>query len=427
MMPECLDYLRSHPGWHPLLLALREKSRSARGLHGTIVLTEPDAAARTVLSGLLGRDFSAASVPGELRLSVRELQAAWQRSRFQSLGLEDVLQAYFGGYLSHQQDKAREEEIRQRFFDGLMREIKEPSMIAWLNHSVQNGPAYRLLMRHYKEQPDELRHILIWLAPGLARLPLQPPGSVAVFAAELCRDPHALDVGSLGAQLLYHILAFRQGCAFPDTAESRQELLFRVGIISNELMNFTICSGFHAADGVDLHEGWEAFYRCDEPLNISLRNLATITRVWSDSDEIFIFENPSVFAYVQEQCRDLKPALICSNGQVKLSTWSLLDKALHPGLRIHYAGDFDVGGLLIAESFRHRYGERLVFWRYSVQDYRRVLSDKPIPPQRVKLLEKVRSPELLPLVAAMREEKRAAFQESLLEEYVKDVRLKGAK
>ena len=83
-----------------------------------------------------------------------------------------------------------------------------------------------------------------------------------------------------------------------------------------------------------------------------------------------------------------------------------------------YAGDFDPEGLLIAEKLKKRYGDRLAFWKYEPGMYLKYMSEEKLTNQRIKKLDGVRDATLHKIAELMREEGRAAYQESMLEEYL---------
>ena len=51
------------------------------------------------------------------------------------------------------------------------------------------------------------------------------------------------------------------------------------------------------------------------------------------------------------------------------------------------------------------------------QDYDKAMSEKPISERRMKMLERITDSGLLPVVERMREEKRAGYQEKLINLY----------
>ena len=98
----------------------------------------------------------------------------------------------------------------------------------------------------------------------------------------------------------------------------------------------------------------------------------------------------------------------------KLSSLLLLDLLARSSVRIYYAGDFDPEGLLIAQKLKQYYQGEMIFWHMTSQDYDQAMSKETISDRRLKMLERITDPGLLPAVERMREEKKAGYQEKLI-------------
>ena len=83
----------------------------------------------------------------------------------------------------------------------------------------------------------------------------------------------------------------------------------------------------------------------------------------------------------------------------------------------YYAGDYDPEGFQIAERLRERYGNRVKFWNYSKENYKKYLSNVKISDSRLSILSNIQSVELQDIKKTMQEEKKATYQENMLESY----------
>ena len=88
--------------------------------------------------------------------------------------------------------------------------------------------------------------------------------------------------------------------------------------------------------------------------------------------------------------------------------------------KLYYAGDYDPEGLLIAQNLKQRYEEKLIIWNYNVEWYQRYRSDVILKETRLKKLDKIYVQELLKLKECIKREKKAAYQEVMLQGYVID-------
>ena len=110
---------------------------------------------------------------------------------------------------------------------------------------------------------------------------------------------------------------------------------------------------------------------------------------------------------------------MCGNGQTRLATLVLLD-LFGSDAEFWYAGDYDPEGLLIAQRLKERYGERLHFWQYRREFYEKYRSDVEISDRSIKKLDRVYREELQDIKQAMKRQKKAAYQEAMLGEYLGD-------
>jgi len=115
--------------------------------------------------------------------------------------------------------------------------------------------------------------------------------------------------------------------------------------------------------------GWRAFYEQGEPLQVSIWNISKIDKVISPENKVYVFENPTVFSEVLYRIGNIKPSLICTFGNFKLASLILMDKLVKSGAKIYYSGDFDPEGIVMSDKLKQRYGEKLVLWRYTKEDY----------------------------------------------------------
>lgn len=150
-------------------------------------------------------------------------------------------------------------------------------------------------------------------------------------------------------------------------------------------------------------------------------NLALVA-LEKQSYKVFVFENPAVSydLVIQYQDKEIKPSLVCTSGQPTLSALTLLDHLIKSGTMIYYSGDFDPEGLQMADNLKKRYEDRLNFLEMTVENYLKLKSEVNIT-SRIKKLDRISSEKLSPLVLALRNYKKAGYQELLIKEYRKRI------
>ena len=178
----------------------------------------------------------------------------------------------------------------------------------------------------------------------------------------------------------------------------------------DEISNAVTVYGLRAleADGT-YHPGLEGFAERREPVQVPLRVLAAWRQVRCFGNQAYVVENPSVFALLARG----KRTVVCGNGQPRLALLQLLELMGQAKIHVFYAGDLDPEGLLIAQNLKKRYTGIFSFWHMGLEDYWASYPRTMISPRRLKLLERITDPELLPVAELLRERKQAGYQENI--------------
>ena len=251
------------------------------------------------------------------------------------------------------------------------------------------------------------------LYPEFERLP--------IFAQRTIGNPHEFDSNTLAGKLLVHA-AFslsEDEVAFPKTTEERVDLLATLQIVQDDLWNFVTCQGLRGLHGGAVHPVWQAALEMKSALNMPMRELMRINHVEpAVGQRVWVVENSSVASTLMD-ANPVAP-IICTHGQLRMASWRLLDLlAQNEGVIVHYSGDLDPEGLLIAQKIMKRYPGRVVLWRMDEESYERGKSEKILSEERVMKLQKVDI--LQNVVAQMQDEKRASYQEGWLDLLIEDI------
>lgn len=421
---EAVEYFKKKPVYEKLFNEFKKKYESHGKIGGIAVLTGLSTGDKEDISSFLMKDFTSEE---EVRVSAKLFEKALLKSRFSSLTTLDIITRYFGIKLRTNKEKSEEDVGKRAEYLAELTGYTDKAYIKeWLTGVFCTGADGAVVIaRSYNADKNELKIILQKLIKAIPMLPYFQGGKkkelLAVFAAQAAGNPHFFDDNTLVGNLLTAFLReyFRFG--YEDDlseAENRSKVLFKAGLIKDTLSNDVIAYGIRGrcVDG-SLHQGMEGFLHQKEPVKLSLLTLANLEETFTNSVDrrIYIVENPAVFSILIS--RFPERAFICSYGQIRRAVFILLD-LFDKNTVFSYAGDFDPEGLLIAEKLKKRYGDRLAFWKYEPDIYLKYLSEEKLTKQRIKKLDGVRDNTLLQIAELMREEGRAAYQESMLEEYV---------
>ncbi len=424
LINECVSYFKKSSAFQKLLAGFWEKYRSLGHWGGTVTLKGLSREEKAALSGFFAKDFIGMQ---SIRITATQMEKALKSTRFAELEWEDILEQYFGRSLvTKQADLAAKKTQKDSFFKEVLSPFGDSEAGQWLQSVLeQRAGGYGLIMQHYREDPLQLKKELQDVLHAVRHLPdpkqVQRKKLLAVLAAEVTGDPHAFDDGTFADKLLRAFLQKKTGMqrrSGISETEYKKELYYQAGIIKDEVSNDVLVYGIRGEDDFGrIHKGMDGFCRRREPVRLTLQTVGNLETITGSDNRVYILENPAVFSVLID--RYPAQSFVCGNGQLNLATYLLLDK-LAESAKLYYAGDYDPEGLLIAQNLKLRYGNDLILWNYDPEWYKRYHTDVVLKETRLKKLEKIHVQELLELKEQMKREKKAAYQEAMLQTYVMD-------
>lgn len=421
LLKECVSYFKSNSGFKRTLEIIRKKYKSLGSLGGTVVLNNLKEEEKEALTGLFRKDYYKKSTSFKVEAFIKALD----NTKFSGIVFDKVLEGYFGEtILSNKEEKLIYETEKQTYFEEIIEEFKGTRAEEWLLYFLKTKEnAYRLANLKYDEDKLQLKKNLIYVCSGYNSLSFEEKSAVrlALFSSNITTNPHSFDTNTECGNLLVYAICYSLELKYPENAEELNELLYKAGIIKDEVSNFTLCSGVLAYNEEVEHMGWRGFYECEEPLQVSLWNISKIDKVISPNNKVYVFENPTVFSEILYKTGKMKPSLICTLGNFKLASLILMDKLVQSGAKIYYSGDFDPEGIVMADKLKQRYGENVALWRYSKEDYINIKSSVQLEDYRIKKMNNIKSEELREIVEFICINKTAAYQELLIDDYIGDI------
>ncbi|WP_297428859.1 TIGR02679 domain-containing protein [Clostridium sp.] len=423
LLKECVSYFKSNSGFKRTLESIRKKYKSLGSLGGTVVLNNLKEDEKEALTGLFRKDYYKKSTSFKVEAFIKALE----NTKFSGVIFDKVLEGYFGEYLlSNKEEKSIYKTEKQEYFEKIIEKLKGTRAEKWLLYFLKTKEnAYRLVNLKYDEDKLQLKKNLIYVCSGYNSLSFKEKSTVrlALFSSNITTNPHSFDTNTECGNLLLYAICYSLEIKYPENAEELNEVLYRAGIIKDEVSNFTLCSGVLAYNEEVEHIGWRGFYESQEPLQVSLWNISKIDKVISPNNKVYVFENPTVFSEILYRIGNVKPSLICTFGNFKLAALILMDKLIKNGAKIYYSGDFDPEGIVMADKLKQRYGESLALWRYTKEDYIGIKSSVKLEDYRIKKMNNIKSLELKNIVEIICINKSAGYQELLVEKYIEDIKI----
>ncbi len=426
MLDGCVKYFKDNKAFRRFFLELRKKWKIYGKSSGYIIMKNATIEEREAIKLVMGKNYGGP----DIKVKVSEFEAALQETKFKGVGLQALLEVYFSESMDTNKDVRLEKAGKKRkFLEEIQEELAEKyereGSMAWLQRALSEKKyGYNLMAAEYERSSKDLRAMLFYIFEAVHRL--QPLDyrkiRLAVLSAEVTSNPHYLDRGSTAGKLLIHVLRFINHMPETQNAEEILELYYLSGIQPDDISSHTVLYGISLYTEKGPHMAYEVFIKEEEPYHVSLSNLNKIVKADCKSKAVFIVENQMVFSYLCERIAGLPVAMMCTSGQMRTASLLLIDLLCESGCKIYYSGDIDPEGLGIADRVISRHPEHILPWRMTKDDYELSVSNEVLDGVRISKLNRVKDKRLQDVVNALRKEKKAGYQELLIESLVGDIK-----
>lgn len=426
MLDDCVKYFKENKDFKRLFLELRKKWKTYGKASGFIILKNATEREREAIKLVMGKSYSQA----DIKIKVSEFEAALQETKFKGIGLQELLEAYFSeSMVTHKDIRLEKVEKRKKYFTEMQKELTDKygcdGCTAWLQRTLaEKRYGYNLIVAEYERSRDDLRAMLFHVFQAVRMLQSLNRKKIrlAVLSAEVTSNPHYFDRGSTAGNLLIHVLRYINDAPEPQNAEEILELYYLSGIKPDDISSQTVVYGISLYTNKGPHMAYEAFIKEGEPYHVSLFNLGKIVRADCKSKIVYVVENQMVFSYLCENMAGLPVAMMCTSGQMRTASLVLIDLLCESECKIYYSGDIDPEGLGIADRVISRCPELILPWRMMKEDYEICISNEVLNEARINKLNRIKDRRLQDVVNALRKEKKAGYQELLIESLISDIK-----
>ena len=418
-MKESLDLINSNKIYKKIFLEVYSKYKKYGKITGSFTLKATTTEERQILFNF----DSKALTEGKAKIKCSTVRDLFNR-KLKEYSFEELLVKVVGKELkTNKEVKDEEKEQEEKFYDDILKASDDGVGKQWFIEILYKKKyGYNIIVRKYKSEIrnlKELKRKIILIINSLNKLPYlnNEYENIAVFSAVNTKDSHFFDSDKFTGRLFIKAISFILNKDDPKDINEINELYYEVGILKDEISNHTTIYGLNAFN-MDSSEvkAVNSFNLWKEPLQISISNLLKIDYFEAINNTVFIFENPAVFHKILKVNGD-NISLICTSGQLNLSSYILLNK-IRNLKNIYYAGDFDPEGLMIAYKIKKRYKDKVKFLNYTRESYINTMSNNIIEEKSMSQLNKINCSELDEVINELRINKRAAYQELLIDEYL---------
>jgi uncharacterized protein (TIGR02679 family) len=370
---ERLNRVLGGPELEWLVERIRKRMAQNRPLDGVVTLAEATTRQRRAVEMILGRAPGAAK---SLSVPLPELDAVLRDSGIHPGGLRGAVEALHGPVPDRKAAAARQTaawaSAREPVDDATR---GHPHLALWWSQPGTQG-SFR---RWAGGNPEVGLALARQAAAVLTSLPSSGV-TLPVFAAQTTGDAHALDDDrALGRMVFSALCAWVPAIsAAPESpaelprAQARRAVWNEFGVGLDELSSRVLVLGLPGSAQTSLGRMLAVGCRSGEPLVLTLRQLSRAANDGSDSfgvasRGVFVCENPAVLEAAAQRLGAACPPLICVEGQLSVAARVLLRSLREHGAHFRYHGDFDWGGIRIANTVISLTGARP--WRYTQAAY----------------------------------------------------------
>jgi uncharacterized protein (TIGR02679 family) len=425
------DLIAKNNGLVKLLRAFAEKYHSYKGFGQVTIEVSDDE--RNSIRGFMGK-YAKIPSSGPIHITSSQFQRAIDTSSIKGHTLQSLIEEVLGMELTTKQDKR--EQIRNRqtnFLQGLRKSASSKSALSILDSLLLDTSESASIMTHYNKDLDEFEKLFPTVIAALEKLPLEEHKRIPVFAASLTGDPHALDAGTPLWTLLFQcMIILLEGERKPKSkmnAEEIANIALMFGLTKDELTNKVTVMGLIGDTSNGPSFKLDGALKERSFIDLSLRDLVKFLSISpAYGKRVYVVENPAVFSAILDEFEGTSniPTVVCTSGNLRVSAYRLFDLLVKTNdmIEIWYSGDFDPEGLGILSRLSNRYPQKIIPWRYEVADYERSLPRKKVGSgRRLQMMEKVELPQIGRTINAVRKEKRAGYQETLIPLLIEDLKL----
>ncbi|MGQ0842017.1 TIGR02679 family protein [Actinokineospora sp.] len=394
-----------------LLDRLRHRLELGRPLTGTVTLGTAGPEQRRAVERLLGRR---AGTGTSLSVSLDDLDTLLRSSGAAPTGLGAAVHALVGDIA----DRVGQEALVRAAWAAAFAPVdamvdQRPELRPWREWLATTG-----LVRRLAPDPVPAAAMLAAAVRVLAALPSAGIASGRLAAAHT-GDAHALDDGHPLATLVLAAARVLAGAAPSGAASAaeRRASWAAVGVHRDELSSSVLCAGLPGGTGSATARILGLAREAGEPCLLTLRQLGREQPgLGVGARVVWICENPIVVATAADELGPRCPPLVCLNGQPSTAVLRLLDLLDIDGARFTYHGDFDWGGLRIANGLSRHVSWRP--WRFDAPAYTQAVASVSGRELAGRAVDATWDPDLRPSMALAA---RQIEEELLLPDLVADL------
>jgi uncharacterized protein (TIGR02679 family) len=351
-----------------LVERVRKRLESGGRLEGRVTLQDPTVPQRRAVARLLGRQVTTS---GALSVRLEDVDQVVRRSGAAPGGLGCAVVSLTGPVIDRAAQRAAGRRAWAEVFAALdAAVVGRPELTEWADGLRRTGTLRRLATdtADMEEAAEVAAGIVAGVTAVLRALPAADE-PVGVFARRTLGRAHALNEDQPLARLLLPAVAILAGRSGGHGAAWRRDVWAGVGVLRDDLSSTVLVLGLPGDDTSVTGRVLAACAEAGQPAVLTLRQLVQDSpRPDIAGRRVSVCEGPVVVSAAADRLGRRSGPLVCTNGQPGVATMRLLRLLADAGAQLRYHGDFDWGGVRIANRVFDRL--RVLPWRFDTAAYR---------------------------------------------------------
>jgi uncharacterized protein (TIGR02679 family) len=345
-----------------LVQRVRDRLERGQPLDGTVTLRNPTDAQRQALERLLGRRPRRGT---SVSVALIDLAAVLARGGIAS-DLPAAVAALTGPLTDRAAEQAATAVAWAAAYEPAERAAADrPALEQWVAWLHDTG----MLRRLSGGDPAVARALAEQATAVLAKL---PAGStpLSVLAATSLDDSHGLDADRPLSTLVLRAAAMLAGTPPGEGGEWRRTVWASVGVLSGELTNPVLTLGLPGDTRTPTGRALAAWAAAGQPVHLTARQLLRDPPELAMNRRcVYVCENPTVVVEAANRLGAYAAPLVCTAGHPGAAATLLLRQLVAGAAEVRYHGDFDWGGISIANNVLASFPAQP--WRLDAASYRR--------------------------------------------------------
>jgi uncharacterized protein (TIGR02679 family) len=408
-LQEALEFFKSNSGFDRTINSMYDVYAQYSRSFGAVRITNPSEKEENALSEFFKRDYYNQAL---IRIGLAEFERQMQKKFSDEVSLSDVLGEYVGSPFITRSSRAvqKPNSFAMALHESVIPQFENTPAESWLKEiATQSRRAYRTHAAQFLTDPESIVKMLRETAEAVNNIsPAKQLVPLAEFSQKYTGSPTAFNFSEMQGALFLRALACKYKLPAPTSTEDCISLHLRAGLLSRGMLSSVIVRGL-GGDFTQSHV-------------LTLENLCRYKNASAFCNKVFVLDDPQIYAEICESLGELPCTIICPHNGHNAAFTYVLNLLHEANIPFRYAGSFNYKGLELADKLFVRYDKNCMLWRFTLEDFKRVLSEGTAAANNEKGTLAMHNETLASLLSFMRKVGKTATSAPLVPLYIDDIK-----